>query len=126
MISQVGKRGTNEWHFGGQVLWTPTSLESDPKNYYYVNKDGSNGKLRQYRNDNKSWTTTYSAYVGGPLVKDKLFFFLAAEYEREQGKNTSLSSAAGVGPNTAPFVDHGKINSPKCWTGTSPTATSSK
>ncbi|WP_346948588.1 TonB-dependent receptor [Dyella sp.] len=116
VISQVGKRGTNEWHFGGQVLWTPTSLESDPKNYYYVNKDGSNGKLRQYRNDNKSWTTTYSAYVGGPLVKDKLFFFLAAEYEREQGKNTSLSSAAGVGPNTAPFVDHGKINSPK-WYG---------
>ena len=28
VINQIGKRGTNEWHFGGQVLWEPRSLRS--------------------------------------------------------------------------------------------------
>ncbi|HEV2539871.1 MAG TPA: TonB-dependent receptor [Frateuria sp.] len=117
VISQVGKRGTNDWHFGAQVQWTPTSLMSDPKNYHYVNKDGSEGKLRQYRTDNKSWTTTVDAYVGGPLIKDKLFFFAAVEGERKQGTGASLgSAAAGTGPNTSPFTNHSRIDNPK-WYG---------
>ena len=35
VISQIGKRGTNEWHFGAQVVWQPKFLESNPKNGYY-------------------------------------------------------------------------------------------
>lgn len=35
VLSQVGKRGTNEWHFGAQVLWRPKSLSSDNKNVFY-------------------------------------------------------------------------------------------
>ncbi|MGC1547125.1 MAG: TonB-dependent receptor, partial [Rhodanobacter sp.] len=108
VISQIGKRGTNEWHFGAQILWTPTDLQSDPKNYYYVNRDGTQGKIRQYRKDNKLWTTTVDAYVGGPLIKDKLFFFAALEGQRQQGQVT--------GNNTLPYVTHERFDNPKWYT----------
>ena len=34
VISQVGKSGTNEWHYGAQVHWSPSSLASSPDNIY--------------------------------------------------------------------------------------------
>ena len=104
VLNQVGKRGSNEWHFGGQILWTPADLKSDPKNYYYVSGTRA-GQIRQDRNNNKTSNTTISAYGGGPLIKDKLFFFAAAEAERVQG--TSVGSVA------APFQTDYRYDDPK-------------
>ena len=80
VINQVGKRGTNEWHFGGQLLWTPQALRADPKNIY----NPATGKIYQYLNDNKGWDAVASAYIGGPLIKDKLFFFASIEGEKSE------------------------------------------
>jgi hypothetical protein len=30
VINQIGKRGTNQWHFGAQVVWQPRALEGTP------------------------------------------------------------------------------------------------
>jgi hypothetical protein len=104
VISQVGKRGNNEWHFGGQVLWSPRFLAEDPKSIYYPNKTLSNGDgytnkalpgtIYRSRKDNVKWNNTYSAYIGGPLIKDKLYLFVAAEAEKQEGKSTSTVAAA--------------------------------
>ena len=119
VISQVGKRGTNEWHFGGQIQWTPTDLQSDPRNFYYVNqpaspdptKGGGNGDIRTYRKDNKSWTTTVDAYVGGPLIKDKLFLFAAVEAERVEGHGGNELPLGGV--DSSNHDTHQRYDNPK-------------
>ncbi len=121
VISQVGKRGTNDWHFGGQVTWRPKALASTPKNINYPSPTGPSGVSGSYpgetdstctpavagqycwsyptggglyrdRSKDKLWNTTYDAYIGGPLVPNKLFFFLSAEKSKDSYVSTGTNN----------------------------------
>ncbi|MGS0577386.1 TonB-dependent receptor [Xanthomonas oryzae pv. oryzicola] len=125
VLSQVGKRGTNEWHFGGQMLWRPKSLSSDYKDVFYpdtplpssdysYSKPKLPGTLYRSRKGDKAWNTVFSAYVGGPLIEDKLFVFLAAEQEQNDGVSTASRSASVIGRNNY-RVDKPKVYAKVDW-----------
>ncbi len=125
VINQVGKRGTNDWHFGGQVLWSPKGLYASPKSTFYPDIDlptqagtGNTyrlapgiepGSIFRSRRDDGQWSTTYSAYVGGPLVQDRLFIFLAGEQEKTEGVSTNSIEA------TTQARNHYKYSNPKVY-----------
>ncbi len=115
VISQVGQRGGNDFHAGVYATWAPSWAQSSYDNYYYANPNAlprqtgqQYGDLRQPRSQNESWTRIYDAYVSGPLIKDKLFFYLTAE--TQQANATSAGLATSTGKST--WSSHGQ-SSPK-------------
>ena len=104
VINMVGKRGTNEWHFGGQVQWTPKFAKGDPRDFYYVSGDKA-GQINNRNAQDKTWITTEDAYFGGPLIKDKLFLFGAVETQRTQGSST--------GSVNSPYTTQYRYSDPK-------------
>ena len=69
-INAVTKSGTNEWHASVYDFFQNNNLKG-----YYVN---DNALTNTYALNN---TTGFS--VGGPIVKNKLFFFINAEYTND-------------------------------------------
>lgn len=109
VINIITKRGTNEWHAGGAVFWTPEALRSDPVNQYYPhtgfygqdNPDPTkrtDDKLYWYRKENQFWNLQYGAYVSGPIVQDKLFFYASGEITKRQGNSVGSYSTSPVSP----------------------------
>jgi outer membrane receptor for ferrienterochelin and colicin len=107
VINMVGKRGTNEWHFGGQVLWEPAFAHADAANTYYTRglpPSPVAGSLYDFNSKDRQWTRTYDAYIGGPLVKDRLFLFLAAEASIQDGNTVNpASTSQGYGGSTQTY-----------------------
>ncbi len=97
IISMVTKSGTNETHGEVLVLERRPGLISRPS-------------LARPPKPFQQWAT-FSGNAGGPIVKDKLFYFLSAEYEPEDGANAitiSPRNALALGLpaselTTAPF-----------------------
>ncbi len=136
VISQIGKRGTNEWKFGGEVRYTPKSLRGDAQDLYYPNIDLSKananpllpfacgvkknercqytygnaalpGTLFSRGSESTAWNETYSAYIGGPIIRDRLFIFASAEWDK--GSSTSAPNASSSPKLTETETDNPKL-----------------
>ncbi len=106
VVNVISKSGTNNYHGTLFGLFQNSGLNSKP-----FTTTGPNPKFHRYQ---------YGGSVGGPVKKDKLFFFGAFEQKREPGNLTvdpdafaELSALAAVDSNLAspvsqlpfPYVD---------------------
>jgi len=100
VINITTKRGGNTWKAGAAMYWSPKVLEASPRNIYYVPGTDAplSGQLYQYRNPGTTSSTQVGAYISGPLIKDKLFFYASAEFEKRSVANyQNADDAISVG-----------------------------
>lgn len=93
VLSINTKRGSNEWKFGGLVDYQPQSLGGSS---VYAKKN-ANGGWDLEDNPGSISETKYNVYAGGPIIKDKLFFFgLVQGQKREVEKFRQDSGLSSV------------------------------
>ena len=83
VVNQITKRGTNEFHAGGNVFWNPNSLRSEVENTYYSNPlTPEFGDLRQDNSQDEAEAWRASVWASGALIKDRLFAYGLISYAR--------------------------------------------
>ena len=95
-ISLVTKSGSNEWH--GALFWANRNT-STTANDFFSNRAGV-ARAKLIRN-------TYGGAVGGPIIKDKLFFFYSYEGRRDvsQSAVTRTVPLASLGRGEVRYVN---------------------
>lgn len=106
VINQVGASGSNELHYGGQLNIVPSELRASNHGYYYPKLSLPNGYeytdpnlpglIQSRGSEDTSWNTTYSAYISGPLIKDRLFGFISAEAYESNARTAPNNPETGA------------------------------
>jgi outer membrane receptor for ferrienterochelin and colicin len=84
VINAVTRSGTNNFEYGTEVTWEPSSLQSSKDDHF--DRGGSPQVIGSYDEYDQ---TTATVYASGPIVRDKLFFFGLYEARDYQPVNTS-------------------------------------
>ncbi len=109
VVNIVTKSGTNEWLAGAQVLYAPDDLSDRTRDYYYPsNGTTQDGKLYSLSSERETASKTYSAYVGGPIIKDKLFIYASGELE-----NRTIDGPQAIIADT--YRNRGSQDGPTGW-----------
>lgn len=84
-INVVTKSGTNDYHFGGFFEYSDSDLRGDTLRF-----DGNVRAVAPIEPERR-----YGAYLGGPIIKDRLFFFGA--YEHQEAGQSQDDGPTGAG-----------------------------
>jgi hypothetical protein len=101
VMNVTTKSGTNNWEAGATYSVEPDRLRSKRRNTHYemtggVDNAATDGKLHFRRDDSEASTYQYGAYVGGPIIKDKLFMFFAIDQTIAKNNRLLLGSDTTV------------------------------
>jgi outer membrane receptor for ferrienterochelin and colicin len=86
VINAVTRSGTNEFKFGAEAVWEPSFLQDKGDDH----RDASGHPYYVTSHDEYD-RSSLNLYASGPLIKDKLFFFVMAEPRSYEPINTSNS-----------------------------------
>lgn len=115
VVNITTKSGTNNWEFGATASIEPNSLRAKARDIYFSNVAPTsgvitpaaaaalartNGTLYRAREENTRSEELYGAYIGGPIVQDKLFMFLSAQTTRRD--TGAVDSTNGIRVGGAP------------------------
>lgn len=84
VISLSTKRGTNEWKGGASVYWEPATLRAKGQNVKDNEPEAAGKGYTLFQQDDTRSSLSTNAYIGGPIIKDKLFFFGLVEGFNDQ------------------------------------------
>jgi len=102
VVNLITKRGTNDFHAGGNIFYTASSLRATERD-----RVSPNGQLIEDNSQDRDPSETIvSAWASGALVKDTLFGYALVQYGRESdersfGNNVSVAndSSSSKNPN---------------------------
>lgn len=103
VVNIITKSGTNNWEGGVQASVTPEGLTGKRRDIYYPNtgyNSETDGTIYRKRSDNTQDDYSLGAYLGGPLIEDTLFMFVAAERLQSNRGTAGALSADGSGTGT--------------------------
>lgn len=98
-INVVTKSGTNEYQFGGFFEYSDSGMRADN-----LTIDGVSRPVAPIEPEKR-----YGAYLGGPVIKDRLFLFGAYEYQ-EAGQSQDDGPAGGGFANELAGVTVAQFN----------------
>ena len=105
-VNAVTKSGTNAFH--GSAYYSYRNANHLVGDAGWLPSDNKGYKYNGYDKD-----STYGVTVGGPIIKDKLFFFVAAEHEKTTGigadSANGLDQSLGNGASTSGKVSPGDL-----------------
>ena len=90
----ITKRGTNEWKFSVGATWSPDFLRSPIQRA--THEGSSTGPWVLVDANHTRDNVVYTAAVGGPIVKDRLFLYALYQGDKTENDTYGTQAANGV------------------------------
>ncbi|MGB0894924.1 MAG: TonB-dependent receptor, partial [Parashewanella sp.] len=81
IINVVTRSGSNDWEFGGSAIYSPNAFKASAKNVTNLN---SPDVYSEFNSADKEDDLSYTLFAAGPIIQDKLFFFVNAEGRKDK------------------------------------------